>query len=121
MIPFHFDAPPAARPGERLIAVPSRLETKADLFNFLAREIPLPDYFGHNWDALEECLGDLSWLDDKKILLVHRKIPLEKAPADRRIYLQILSRVAAEAKRLSIFFPESFRREITDILAGAVE
>jgi RNAse (barnase) inhibitor barstar len=121
MIPFRFEARPAARPGECLIAVPARIETKADLLDFLAREFPLPDYFGHNWDALEECLGDLSWLGAEKVALAHRDIPLEKAPADRRIYLQILSRAAAVSKHLSISFPESFRREITDILAGTME
>jgi RNAse (barnase) inhibitor barstar len=121
MSSFQFQAPPAPRPGERLIAVPASLETKTDLFNFLAREFPLPDYFGHNWDALEECLGDLSWLDDEIILLAHWDIPLEKTPADRRIYLQVLSRVGVESKRLTIYFPESFRREIADILAGSIK
>jgi RNAse (barnase) inhibitor barstar len=43
--------------------------TSADvLFSKLAQALELPDYFGHNWDALDECLrevvGDL-------LLLVH--------------------------------------------------
>ncbi len=104
-----------------MIAVPANLKTKTDLLNFLAGAFPLPDYFGHNWDALEECLCDLSWLGSEKVLLVHRNIPLEKAPADQRIYLQILSHVAHELRRLAIYFPEVSRREITDILAGSVE
>jgi RNAse (barnase) inhibitor barstar len=27
-----------------------------------AEEFSLPSYFGHNWDALQDCLTDLSWV-----------------------------------------------------------
>ena len=32
---------------------------KPDLMRTLARQLELPAYFGGNWDALEECLGDV--------------------------------------------------------------
>jgi hypothetical protein len=118
MMPFHFGEPLAARPGERLIAVPANLETKADLLGFFARAIPLPDYFGHNWDALEECLQDLPGQHGTKIILVHRGIPLEKTAADARIYLLVLSNTAQKSAHFSIFFPESFRQKITGLLAS---
>jgi len=54
MTPFHFGEPPQSRPNERRIEVPAHLATKAELLAFLARAFPLPAYFGHNWDALEE-------------------------------------------------------------------
>jgi hypothetical protein len=121
MTAFHFGAPPTARPDERLIVIPARLETKAELLNLLAHAFLLPAYFGHNWDALEECLVDLSRQKDGKMLLIHHDIPLGNTPADRRIYLQILFRAAHGSKRLLIFFPESSRREIMDIVGGSPE
>lgn len=32
--------------------------SKAEFIAACAAQIPLPDYLGHNWDALEEALGD---------------------------------------------------------------
>jgi hypothetical protein len=34
---------------------------KSALLAALAGALAFPDWYGGNWDALEECLGDLSW------------------------------------------------------------
>jgi hypothetical protein len=34
---------------------------KAALLRAIGREMDFPDWFGGNWDALEDCLTDLSW------------------------------------------------------------
>ena len=37
------------------------LTTRDSLLRALGRSLAFPDYYGANWDALEECLQDLSW------------------------------------------------------------
>ena len=36
---------------------------KTRLLKDIAAALGFPDWFGHNWDALEDCLTDLSWRD----------------------------------------------------------
>ena len=58
-------------PGLVLKIVKGRLcNTPATLFAEFARALEFPDYFGHNWDALEECLADLEWLPAKGYILL---------------------------------------------------
>lgn len=40
----------------------AKVKSKRGLMNTLARVMEFPDWFGHNWDALEDCLTDLDWV-----------------------------------------------------------
>ena len=73
---------------------------KAALFEHVATALEFPDWFGHNWDALADCLGDLSWLpaDGFLILLEHCDGFSTRHGGDFAMALQVFA-AAAEAWR----------------------
>jgi hypothetical protein len=68
---------------------PGPVTSKKDLLEAIAAGLHFPDYLGHNWDALEECPGDLSWIQDSEVVIDHNQM-LRLAPGDRDVYLDIL-------------------------------
>lgn len=44
--------------------------TRDAMLDEFARALDFPEYFGSNWDALEDCLTDLAWLSSNKFVLV---------------------------------------------------
>ena len=47
--------------GSKLVVVPIAFADKDALLRNVACALDFPDWFGQNWDALEDCLTDLSW------------------------------------------------------------
>ena len=47
-----------------------RMKNKERLLDEFASAFQFPDYFGENWDALDDCITDFSWLKEKKYVLV---------------------------------------------------
>ena len=92
-----FFGPPEAMPDEEsLVAeIPASIRSKQKLLRVLAEQLQFPAYFGYNWDALEECLRDLSWLPAGNVQIHHRDLPLPPGSPDRQTYLQILHAVTA--------------------------
>jgi hypothetical protein len=70
---------------------------KRGLLRAIARALRFPDYFGFNWDALEECLTDLDWLDAQGTVLVLSRADrlAGRAPRDLTVALDILEDTAA--------------------------
>lgn len=48
----------------------ARVTTDKELFGVVSAAMRFPSYFGNNWDALDECLGDMEWLPAHGYLLV---------------------------------------------------
>ena len=48
----------------------SRMRTADGLQHEFATSMAFPDYFGHTWPALEDCLLDLAWLPASGYLVV---------------------------------------------------
>lgn len=83
------DAPLAIRiAGRDLTGKPAMLAALAAAFAF-------PEWFGHNWDALADCLTDLAWLDGPVVLLVENAgVPEAAAPEAWDVLLDILADAA---------------------------
>jgi RNAse (barnase) inhibitor barstar len=51
------------------------VEARENLFDSLAQALAFPTWFGRNWDALEDVLGDLSWRKGDGHVVVFRTYP----------------------------------------------
>jgi RNAse (barnase) inhibitor barstar len=69
---------------------------KADALDRFAEALNFPDWFGDNWDALADCLADLSWwpAGGYVLLLDHVDDWRERAPGDCDTAIAILNEVA---------------------------
>ena len=119
--PFIYGGESAAYGVSVHAIVPACIASKSELLATLASHIDFPDYFGGNWDALEECVGDLSWLSPGRVVLAHVDIPLINDVANARTYLAILRDAVhkmstSDDHPLSVVFPVEFREQIDWLL-----
>lgn len=67
---------------------------KAALLQAVARALDFPSWFGGNWDALEDCLTDLSWHGaEGHLLLIEGAGQL--SPDDLGVFQDVLESAAA--------------------------
>ncbi|MFG2297847.1 barstar family protein [Streptomyces sp. NPDC048603] len=74
------------------------VRTKARLMDVCAEAFVLPAWFGRNWDALADCLRDLSWLPEAagRLVAVTGWEGLARArPGDWEVLREVLEEAAA--------------------------
>lgn len=87
-----------AQQRARTVGVVSAAADRSTLLTEVGRQLRFPDYYGHNLDAFEECLTDLSWLPDGPVELVWADGELLRADPDtHRVVLEILESAVASS------------------------
>ena len=101
--------------------LPASLHDREALFAALQQSIGLPEYFGQNWDALSECLRDLSWIKQRRVVLLHEGVP-QLDPQSLKVYLEVLSECVRdwrpnEEHQFVVVFPRDADNRINEMLA----
>ena len=111
----------AKRKGRRVYLIPAKTcTTEQGLYKTLARVLSFPAYFGMNWDALYDCLSDVSWLPGSGTLLVFEEADhfLQLSKKELRTLLKIFEDATEEQGfrlpfRVLFVGPENLRSEFT--------
>jgi hypothetical protein len=79
---------------------------KSQALEAIAQALRFPDWFGGNWDALADCLDDLSWLraDGYLLLLEHCDAWREAQPEAFAVLLEILNDTAQSWAQIGVPF-----------------
>ena len=80
-----------------------RCPDKDDLLEALGEALSFPDYYGINWDALEECLFDLSWWAGPVIVLIEHANVLDRGVLETLVDIWTeVSAAWAEVERICL-------------------
>jgi len=73
-----------------------KVRDKSGLLTALARALDFPDWFGGNWDALQDCLGDMSWRPARGYVFALENCQglAKRARADFETLLEVLAATA---------------------------
>ena len=107
--------PVSYNPDNAFVVHLSGVIGKKDLLKQLSDKLEFPNYFGLNWDALFDCLRDLHWIEQQKIILVHDDLP-KLIENEFKIYLDVLvdsiqDWEEGEEHSLEVVFPKSVKEQ----------
>lgn len=128
-----WDTPSSALVARVPIGLPGPGGSWFKLLATLAEQLHFPDYFGYNVSALWDCLCDLHWVTQHKVIIVHEELPPGIPAEGLRTYLRLLidavlewqsERMIRHAREfgrplheLEVIFPAEWRWYIERLLA----
>jgi hypothetical protein len=123
---FEFVENPAGvwDPKALVVRVPAGIRSKEKLFAVLADKLRFPRYFGWNWDAVEECLRDLSWLAaGRSVVIVHQDLPFGAGGENRQMYLDLLRSAVQHGasdggRSVQVIWPAALQEQISPSATG---
>lgn len=71
-----------------------KMDTRQDAHRYLQEKLALPAYYGHNLDALHDCLTDLG--EETRVTLTYRQAMLNALGAYGQSLLAVFRDAAAE-------------------------
>ncbi len=101
--------------------MPRGVGLESTLVDSIAISLRFPDYFGQNWDAVDECLCDLSWLPTGKVALLHFEVP-SVAEGVLHMYLDVLDNAVKHwqtgSRDFVVVFPPDSAASLGRLLTG---
>ena len=99
----------------------ARIDARDGVLESIAKALDFPAWFGRNWDALEDCLGDLSWRRGSAQVLLFDACP---GGDERGVLLDVLRSTAqywAERRRpfFAVFLDPGRSLELPDLYREA--
>lgn len=102
------------------IGIPA-IEKKEDLFTQVQNFIDMPDYFGYNWDALEELMRDIDIVKYNRLVIIWDNVfhTLKLDCEIVLIFLEILRSAFQddESDNKVLILNDSFIKRFSDIIS----
>jgi len=79
-------------------------DTLEKFYSSIASQLKFPESFGNNFDAFDEMMNDLDWLEEDRIYLIFKNYDIflvEENDEAREILLTILDDASSEWKRMN--------------------
>ncbi len=100
----------------RVATLPYGISGELQLHKALSEALNFPEYYGFNWNAMSDCLRDLSWIKERTVVIVHQEIP-GLTSFELSTYIDVILECTADWKsyeehQLEVYFPKGTEHEI---------
>lgn len=110
-------------PGVADVTLDATIREPSTLLQRIADGLKFPDYFGGNWNALIDCLSDMTWSVAPEAIVYHASVPA-LSTVDLKHYLESLidavdRRTPNSEPKVRIIFRAADRQRLMEALAAA--